>query len=110
MSDYATLLSYVATSATEAEVRGLFEVANQRLKTLRTTTAAENLASLQKDQVVRLSGLKPKYLNGLTGTVQGIEGSRVRVKLDDISALTAGRYVGFDHTLLAPASCLTLVS
>lgn len=110
MSDYATLLSYVATSASEAEVRGLFEVANQRLKTLRTTTAAENLASLQKDQTVRLQGLKPKYLNGLTGTVQGIEGNRVRVKLDDVSAITAKRYVNFDHTLLAPASAVTLIN
>lgn len=109
MSNFAEFLSYMATSATESEVRAVFEVGNQRLKTIRTVTAAENLASLQPGQVVRLGGLKPKYLNGLTGTVQSIEGSRVRVKLDDVSALTASRYVGLDHTLLAPASTVTLV-
>lgn len=110
MTTFNDVLTYMRDSATESEASALFEAANARLRSLRAATAAENIASLKPDTEVRLSGLKPKYLNGLTGTVRSIEGSRVRVKLDDASYDTAGRYANpLDHTILAPAATVQLV-
>lgn len=109
MTTFAEVLAFVGNEATDSQVRAIWDAGNARMKHVRSLAAAENLGNLQPGQTVRLQGLKPKYLNGLTGTVQAIEGSRIRVKLDDVSALAAGRYVQFDHTLLAPASAVSLV-
>lgn len=110
MTTFSDVVAYVTNEATESEARALFDTVNSRLKALRAATAAENIANLKPDANVRLGGLKPKYLNGLTGSVVSIEGTRVRVKLDDQSYRTAGRYANpLDHTILAPASTLTLV-
>lgn len=108
MTTYSDVLNYMSNQATESEARALFDAANARLKVLRAATAAQNIASLTPDTRVRTGGLKPKYLNGLTGSVVGVEGGRVRIKLDEDSRFTAGRYVNpLDGTILAPASTVT---
>lgn len=109
MTTFDEAFAYIANEATEEQIRAIFHVGNARIKNLRAVTAAANIANLSPGTTVRLQNLKPKYLNGLTGTVQAVEGDKVRVKLDDVSALQAGRYVSFDHTLSAPASTVAIV-
>jgi hypothetical protein len=110
LTTFSDVIAYVTNQATKEESMALFDAANARLKSLRAATAAENIASLKPDTPVKLGGLKPKYLNDLTGIVVGVEGTRVKVKLDEASRRTAGRYANpFDHTILAPASAVAAV-
>lgn len=110
MTTFNDVLAYVTNEATENESRALFDAANARIKALRTATAAENIANLQPGATVRLTNLRPKYLAGLVGEVVGVEGNRVRVKLDEATARGARRYVSpLDNTILAPAAAVTLV-
>lgn len=106
MTTFKDVIAYVTNEATAEEASALFTAANSRQRALRAATAAENIASLKPDTRVRTGGLKPKYLNGLTGSVVAIEGSNIRVKLDNVDL--AGRYANrLDGTILAPASTLT---
>lgn len=85
-----------------------------RRKALHQQQAMENQATLAPGMRVRTHGLKPKYLNGLTGEVTGgrtRRGTDIQVKIDEESAyFVSARYLTPDRTLAVPAACLERVS
>ena len=109
MTTFKDVLDYVGTQATDAEVRALFSAGNARIKHTRALNAAANAATLAVGDEVELTGLKPKYLNGLRGTIDAKAGQSFEVKLDDDSRLLAGRYVRFNGLITVPASALKAV-
>lgn len=73
---------HIVNTATEEDLDTLFEAVRTRRKVLRDLRAM----SVRDGAEVTLQGISPKYLNGLTGTVQpGRRGQRVDVLLDEES-------------------------
>jgi hypothetical protein len=92
--------------ASEAEVRSVFALCQQRTKSLRAAASAMNLSTLKKGDTVVLNGISPKYLNGEKATVVNVQGrkaGRVSVQLDH----TVGRFSSL-FPIEVPASTLTL--
>lgn len=93
MSASATItdvLDYVHTRADDQDIESLVQAARTRRKVLGEQRAATVRVGLE----VCLDGLSPKYLNGLTGTVDTLDGNRAAVKLDEVSTdrlRTSGR-------------------
>ena len=69
-------------SASPEDVDAVLDLARDRAKALRAIATRVTAASVQKGTDVVLAGLNPKYLNGLTGTVESVRGARVDVSLD----------------------------
>lgn len=76
------VLSFILESATREDIDRIWAAARDRQKALGRLDAAK----VTKGAAVRLDGLSPKYLNGLTGHVVDINGSRCTVLLDQPSA------------------------
>jgi hypothetical protein len=74
---------------------------NSRRRMRRDIESYTALGTVQVGTKVRLEGLSPKYLNGLTGEVVGKRGKRFTVRLDNPAL--AGRYANFGQ-VQAPAS------
>lgn len=85
----AQVLDYVHSHADEQDLDALREA----IKTRHAVLGQQRAASVRRDAEVRLDGLSPKYLNGLTGTVESISGNRADVRLDEKST-TRLRYAG----------------
>lgn len=77
-----------------------------RDKYLRGAASRQALATFKVGDKVRLSGLSPKYLNGLTGEIKGREGDKFSVEFDEESAFMARRY---GKTVRVPPGCLVAV-
>ena len=112
------VLQYIAYNATESDVNLFFEALKERRKALGTVKAA----SVSLDATVVLSGLSPKYLNGLSGTVTVLNRSSGSIKrgsilLDEASTKKL-RYSGTRYHVPAdmgrytlggvPLSCMTV--
>lgn len=83
------VLDYVHGHADEQEITALYDALNTRRKALNDRRAL----AVREGLSVRLDGLSPKYLNGLTGTVESISGKRADVRLDEHSTSVL-RYAG----------------
>jgi len=83
------VLDYVHGHADERELDTLADALKSRHNALRQRRALAVHTGLG----VRLNDLSPKYLNGLTGTVETESGNRVDVRLDKASTTTL-RYAG----------------
>jgi hypothetical protein len=68
------LIRFVLDQADEADLDALGEAARQRRTSLRAITAA----AVKEGAPVKIRDIKPKYLNGLTGTVKAIETIRAK--------------------------------
>lgn len=106
MTTIQDVLDFVALHADQPDIENIWAACKRRQKYLRDNRAASNAASLRPGDRVRLSGLSPKYLNGLTGEVVDVlGGTKVQVKLFD----GTNRFqAGIPYTV--PASCLTKVA
>lgn len=82
MTTIIDLLTFVATEATDDDLERFYEAAKNRRRALRDQQTALIAAQLQKGSEVTLDDLSPKALNGLTGVVESISGSRAAVRLD----------------------------
>lgn len=71
-------LTFILTSASNEDISRVID----GIKSRRSILATINAASVAIGEKVKLDGLKPKYLNGLTGTVESISGRSATVKLD----------------------------
>lgn len=74
----ADVLAYIAAHATQDDLDAFSNALTARQKTLDATHAA----TLTVGTPVTLAGLSPKYLEGSTGKVQRISGTRADVLLD----------------------------
>ncbi|AVZ70901.1 hypothetical protein SLUN_00075 [Streptomyces lunaelactis] len=74
MSTREQALEFITLHATQSDLDRVYAAAKQRTQTLRDLRAA----AVSEGTEVRLSKIKPKYLNGLTGTVKTVEQKRTR--------------------------------
>lgn len=88
-SSVADVLDYVHSRADEQDLEALIEAVRTRRKVL----GEQRAATVRIGSEVRLDGLSPKYLNGLTGTVESVRASRADVRLDKASTSTL-RFTG----------------
>lgn len=127
MTNFSDVLSYIGAQATSAEIRQLFDVGNDRIKVLRKIEAAQTACAVVPGETkAKIKDIRPKYLNGLTGTVTGVEnagrGKQVAtLELDANSSLTyrlasrrGGMITSLDEDRPAfvngiPVSCLELL-
>lgn len=93
------ILDYVHSSADEQDLDSLI----QAVKTRRNVLGEQRAATVRRDAPVRLDGLSPKYLNGLTGTVETTKGNRADVRLDEQSTSRL-RYSGKKYYIPADES------
>lgn len=75
------VLDYVHARADEQDLDSLL----QALRTRRKVLGEQRAATVRSGLEIRLDGLSPKYLNGLTGTVVTLDGNRAEVRLDERS-------------------------
>ena len=80
----AETLSFILSKADDADIDRIYSAIRQRQQGLRAIKAA----AVSVGAEVALTGLSPKYLNGLTGTVKSINGQRCDVELDETSTMT----------------------
>lgn len=66
---------------------------DQQMRLRRRTLESQRALSVTTGTQATLTNLSPKYLNGLTGTVTSISGSRATVTLDEGSTISL-RYAG----------------
>ncbi len=87
--DTEALTARIAHGELDNELPALHDAIAQRLRTLDAITTASALLSFQIGDRVRLNcAARPNYLHGLPGTVTGLGGQHVTVKLDQ----PIGRY------------------
>lgn len=75
------VFEYVHGHADEEELDSLVEAFKARRKAL----SEKRALNVKVGTEVTLSGLSPKYLNGLAGTVETVNGSRADVRLNEES-------------------------
>lgn len=114
MSSLSTSLAYITQIASAEDINRIVAACNERNKSLRAAAAAKTITELNEGDAVELTGLRPKYLNGLTGTFVRLDthGNKttVVVKLDPVSVIQAGpRYVGARNTINVPTSAVRRV-
>lgn len=107
------VLAYVGTTENEAEIRALFDACNARVCALRAIQTAKVAATLKKGDKVRTSGVRPKFLNDLTGEVVEIVRSGrtvyATVKIADGSPAAIRKYGRDGEVHGLPLTCLTIV-
>ncbi len=83
------LIARIANGELDSELTALHDAIAQRLHTLNAIKTANALLSFQIGDRVRLNcSSRPNYLHGAPGTVTGLTGQHVNVKLDQ----PIGRY------------------
>ncbi|MFJ3714092.1 MULTISPECIES: hypothetical protein [unclassified Streptomyces] len=116
MSEAVTLaqvVRYITLHADETDIDRIYAAAKERGRTLRNIRAA----AVTKGVDVTIAGIRPAYLNGLSGTVTELEQKRtqtvvtVRLDAESTDLLRAHRYVPPSQArglLRIPASCCGL--
>lgn len=79
----AEVIDYVHSHADEQDL----EVLGRAIKDRRKLLGEQRAATVRRGVEVSLDGLSPKYLNGLTGTVETVRGSRADIRLDEQSTV-----------------------
>ncbi len=74
----AVATDFILSHATEQDLTRITETVKQR----RAALAAIRTASLTTGTPVRIANIKPRYLDGLTGTIGQIDGTHAMVILD----------------------------
>lgn len=106
---------FIHEKADRDAIDGIHLACKNRLRTLSDISAA----AVQVGMRVRAAGISPKYLVGLTGTVESLDGTYAKVRLDEASTNRL-RYTrqqrfpvapGVSEYLLegVPRSCLTQI-
>lgn len=75
------VFEYVHGHADEEELDSLVEAFKARRKAL----SQKRALNVKVGTEVTLSGLSPKYLNGMSGTVETVNGTRADVRLNEAS-------------------------
>ena len=80
----AEVIDYILDHADSADIDRVYEAAKMRHKTLQAKAAS----AVRIGMTIRLNGISPKYLNGMTGEVVSIDRQRASVLLDERSTRT----------------------
>lgn len=81
MTTLTDAMSFVQDHADESDLTHLMSAMRARRQILDQRRAA----TVTVGATVRLDGLRPQYLNGLTGEVMALPDGRARIKLDEKS-------------------------
>lgn len=110
------VLEFIHSKATTREVDQIFKACNDRVNVLRSIEGSINMSLLKSGDTVELHGLKPKYINGMRGTVKGTSPRReasFEITLSEADSAMwrmKKRHWGEGPvTVGIPASCLTKV-
>lgn len=93
------MIEAILSGKHDDELEAIDEAVHQRRKMIRGANKAVAFATLQIDDKVRLKGLRPKYVNGMTAKVV----DKKRTKLVVILDKPTGRFMG---RVTVPADCL----
>lgn len=94
-------------------MRGTFDgdldIIRDAVENRRKTAAQKFVYSLKPGDRVSIHGIRPKALDGATGTVEEVKRTRVGVRIDEKFAIGAGRFaysITNGRALTVPAACL----
>jgi preprotein translocase subunit YajC len=94
-------------------MRGTFDgdldIIRDAVENRRKTAAQKFVYSLKPGDRVSIHGIRPKALDGATGTVEEVKRTRVGVRIDEKFAIGAGRFaysITSGRPLTVPAACL----
>ena len=104
MTTKRDVIEFIVTSATTEDVNDIWNAAKQRTRMLSAQRTAVASAAFKVGDRVRTTNIRPKYLDGVTGTIQGKRGTKFTVALD--AGFDTGR---FSQTVNVPAGCLVAV-
>lgn len=100
-----SIFDRIARGEFDGQLTQLFDALKDRRKYLHQQQGLENAATLRPGDRVLTSGLSPKYLNGLAGTVSPRPAAKAGSLMVDIDeAEFTGRY---GKHVSIPAGCLT---
>lgn len=74
----STATDFILNQATETDIEAILRAVNARQRMI----LAQRAAVVTIGATVTFANLKPKYLNGLTGTVSSISGTSASILLD----------------------------
>lgn len=95
--------------ASDSEVKAMQQALILRQKTLQRAEAIKNEALLQPGDMVRLKGLKPRYLNGVIGEIIDRHPKGFSVQLTQgTTGMTSRRFDG-TRPVIVPANCMEKV-
>jgi hypothetical protein len=100
--EMVTVLRLIST-ATADQVKQIFDASNRRAKEARAQASAEAAATLQIGDAVTLSGLSPKYLNGIRAVIRYRDGAKFGVEVVEEDQWQLRRY---GRNIVVPASAL----
>jgi len=93
----------------DADIDKVYQAYRERSKLARAVKSAQNKILLKVGDKVRIGGIRPKALNGCTGTINGVFTSgSFSVKLDPPLPLISGIYNGVVNGI--PAVCLEKIA
>jgi hypothetical protein len=75
------VIEFIYDETDEQDITNIFNACKSRKRVLGQCRAAQ----VRVDQQVRVVNISPKYLNGLTGKVEFLSGSRCDIQLDERS-------------------------
>lgn len=80
--DTVEVLRAIALMDSE-QIRQVYDAAKQRDKFLRDSARREAVATMRVGDRVELTGLRPQYVNGATGTINSVRNLKFVVVLDE---------------------------
>ena len=101
----ATTYGTVIRAISRGELDDVLDRIVLAIKERKRAAGRETLYSVRPGDKVALTGLRPAYLNGMTGTVTGTRNTRILVALDN-PPTDGGRFSN-GHPLAVPAACVT---
>lgn len=111
MTTLNDVLTFINSNATRADIEAIFDIGNNRIRTLHKQEAAVNAATFKPGDKVQLCGLSPKYLNGCKGVIESRRnGSGFVVKLNAEHEFSRAWTRSINGVLQVPASCVEAVS
>jgi hypothetical protein len=100
----------ICNAILEVENKDVLDRILQALSSRRAALSAQLAGELRIGDKVRVTSIKPKYLEGETGTVAAPPiGMRIPIRLDHPEAV-ASKYVNDEGIVHVPANCVALVS
>lgn len=104
-----TMVRLIMNSASEDDIRVLGDALRSAIRLQQQSRALEARAQIIPGTTkVALRNIKPKYMNGLVGTITSVEGNKVHVLLDSAPPVVPGRK-RWSQQLTVPLSCLVIL-
>lgn len=101
------MITDIATGKYDDQMDALMDAVNRRRKLIAQQAKNLNMATIDVGNTVRLTGLRPKYLNGVTTEVLGKNQSTLSIRIPFEQVPYNSKYAGQRTTV--PANCVEVV-